>query len=65
MLPCTYDFDVSGATYLHALRDGEVPLLFLFSGTVFCRGRTGFSVDPGAVGPRGALPDAGRRLART
>ena len=44
VLPCTYDFDVSATTYLHALRDGEVPLLFLFSGTVFCRGRTGFSV---------------------
>jgi hypothetical protein len=43
-LPCTYDFDVSGTTYLHALRDGEIPLLFLFSGTVFTRGTTGFSV---------------------
>jgi uncharacterized protein DUF6084 len=44
-LPCTYDFDVSGTTYLHALRDGEIPLLFLFSGTVFTRGTTGFSVE--------------------
>jgi Family of unknown function (DUF6084) len=44
-LPCTYDFDVSGTTYLHALRDGEIPLLFLFSGTVFTRGSTGFSVE--------------------
>jgi hypothetical protein len=43
-LLCTYDFEVSGTTYLHALRDGEIPLLFLFSGTVFSRGRTGFSV---------------------
>jgi hypothetical protein len=43
-LPCTYDFEVSGTTYLHALRNGEVPLLFLFSGTVFSRGTTGFSV---------------------
>jgi Family of unknown function (DUF6084) len=43
-LPCTYDFEVSGTTYLHALRDGEIPLLFLFSGTVFTRGSTGFSV---------------------
>jgi hypothetical protein len=31
---CTYDFDVVGAKYLYALEDGEVPLLFLFSGTV-------------------------------
>jgi hypothetical protein len=45
VLPCTYDFEVSGATYLHALRDGEIPLLFLFSGTVFTRGSTGFSVS--------------------
>jgi Family of unknown function (DUF6084) len=45
-LPCTYDFEVSGTTYLHALRDGEIPLLFLFSGTVFARGGTGFSVTP-------------------
>ena len=64
VLPCTYDFEVSGTTYLHALRDGEVPLLFLFSGTVFCRGATGFSVAQVPWDLRGALPDAGRRLAR-
>ena len=34
-VPCTYDFDVAAAKYLHALRDGDVPLEFLFSGTVF------------------------------
>ena len=45
VLPCTYDFEVSGTKYLHALRDGEIPLLFLFSGTVFTRGATGFSVS--------------------
>jgi Family of unknown function (DUF6084) len=44
-VPCTYDFDVAAAKYLHALRDGEVPLLVLFSGTVFTRGRTGFAVE--------------------
>jgi hypothetical protein len=44
-LPCTYDFEVSGTTYLHALRDGEIPLVFLFSGTVFTRGASGFSVE--------------------
>jgi len=46
VLPCTYDVEVSGTPYLHALRNGEVPLLFLFSGTVFTRGTTGFSVAP-------------------
>ena len=29
--------------YLHALRDGEIPLVLLFSGTVFTRGATGFA----------------------
>ncbi|GGM89138.1 hypothetical protein GCM10010106_40620 [Thermopolyspora flexuosa] len=32
---CTYDFEVAVAKYFHALRDGEVPLEFQFSGTVF------------------------------
>ena len=44
VLPCTYDVEVSGTKYLNGLRDGDIPLLFLFSGTVFCRGTTGFSV---------------------
>ena len=43
-VPCTYDFEVAAAKYLHALGDGEVPLLLLFSGTVFTKGSTGFSV---------------------
>lgn len=34
-VPCTYDFDVVGAKYFYALEDGDVPLLFLFSGTIF------------------------------
>ncbi len=41
-LVCTYDFEVVAAKYLHALGDGEVPLLFLFSGTTFRRSPTGF-----------------------
>lgn len=32
---CTYDFDVIAAKYFDALGDGDVPLSFLFSGTVF------------------------------
>lgn len=43
-LACSYDFEVSASKYLHALRDGEVPLVFLFNGTVFSRGETGFAV---------------------
>ena len=38
---CTYDFDVVGTKYLAALEDGEIPLEFLFSGTVFYRGEEG------------------------
>jgi hypothetical protein len=34
-LPCTYDFEVATAKYLHTLPDGEVPLDFQFSGTIF------------------------------
>lgn len=44
-LACTYDFEVAATKYLHALGDGDVPLLLLFSGTVFTRGATGFSVE--------------------
>ncbi|MFZ0667548.1 MAG: DUF6084 family protein [Acidimicrobiales bacterium] len=43
---CTYDFEVAGAKYLHSLSDGEIPLLFLFSGTVFTKGTTGFAAEP-------------------
>ena len=33
--PCTFDFNVASAKYFHALENGVVPLLLLFSGTVF------------------------------
>jgi hypothetical protein len=45
-VPCTYDFEVAAAKYLHALGDGEIPLLLLFSGTVFVPGDFGFSAEP-------------------
>jgi hypothetical protein len=45
-IECTYDFDVAGAKYLHALADGDIPLLLLFSGTVFTRGDSGFAAEP-------------------
>ena len=34
-VPCTYDLNISATKYFYALEGGEVPLLFLFSGTVF------------------------------
>jgi hypothetical protein len=45
-LPASYDFDVAANKYLYALDDGEIPLLLLFSGTVFTAGDRGFSVAP-------------------
>ncbi|BBZ14475.1 DUF6084 family protein [Mycobacterium branderi] len=44
-LAATYDFEVAAAKYLHALRDGSVPLQFLFSGTIFAKSERGFSVQ--------------------
>jgi len=43
---CTYDFEVTAAKYMHALAGGEIPLIFLFSGTVFTRGTSGFTAEP-------------------
>jgi hypothetical protein len=40
-LPCTYDFEVTAAKYLASLEGGEVPLEFLFSGSVFYAGEGG------------------------
>ena len=34
-VPCSFDLNVAGSKYFYALEDGEVPLLFLFSGTIF------------------------------
>ena len=45
-VPCSYDLEVSASRYLAALHDGEVPLEFLFSGSVFY------------TTPRGALQTA-------
>lgn len=34
-VPCTYDLEVTAARYFQALEDGDVPLEFLFGGTIF------------------------------
>ncbi|MDQ3307563.1 MAG: DUF6084 family protein, partial [Actinomycetota bacterium] len=44
-MPCTYDFEVTWSKYLHALRESAIPVVFLFSGTVFTRGANGFGVE--------------------
>lgn len=45
VLPCTYDFEVAGSRYLHAVGEGTIPLTLLFSGTVFTKGVNGFGVQ--------------------
>jgi Family of unknown function (DUF6084) len=45
-IECTYDFEVAAAKYLHSLTAGEIPLVLLFSGTVFTRGDRGFAAEP-------------------
>jgi hypothetical protein len=42
-VPCTYDLEVGTAKYFYGLDDGDVPLEFLFSGTIF------FIADGGAL----------------
>jgi hypothetical protein len=34
-VPCTFDFNVAATKYFYGLEAGDVPLSFLFSGTVF------------------------------
>jgi hypothetical protein len=34
-VPCSFDFNVAATKYFHGLADGDLPLLFLFSGSVF------------------------------
>ncbi|MDQ3152334.1 MAG: DUF6084 family protein [Actinomycetota bacterium] len=44
-VPCTYDFEVGAAKYFHSLRSGEIPMLLLFSGTLFKKDDSGFQVE--------------------
>lgn len=44
-IPVTYDLEVGFGRYFHALDTGDVPLLFLFSGTVFQKAQAGFAVE--------------------
>jgi hypothetical protein len=44
-VPCTYDTEVAAAKYFGALGGGEIPLLLLFSGTVFYHGDDGLLVE--------------------
>jgi hypothetical protein len=44
-VPVTYDLEVTSARYLQGLDDGTIPLLMLFSGTVFVATEQGYSVE--------------------
>ena len=37
-VPCSYDFELVCTKYFDAVGEGDIPLLFLFSGTVFYEG---------------------------
>lgn len=34
-VPCTFDLNVASAKYIYGLEDGDIPLIFLFTGTIF------------------------------
>jgi hypothetical protein len=40
-VPCSYDFDLAATKFFHGVETGEVPLLLLFSGTIFFRNDNG------------------------
>jgi hypothetical protein len=44
-VPCSYDLEVATGKLFSALDGGEIPMLLLFSGTVFSKGATGFPVQ--------------------
>jgi Family of unknown function (DUF6084) len=46
-VPCTFDFNVASTKYFHGLNEGDLPLNFLFSGTVFYQSeQEGLQVAP-------------------
>ncbi|MGH9300053.1 MAG: DUF6084 family protein [Acidimicrobiales bacterium] len=59
-VPCTYDLEVATGKYFHALEGGEIPLLLLFSGTVFRveAGRLAVEPVPWHLEARHRLPAA-------
>jgi hypothetical protein len=38
VVPCTFDFNVAATKYFHGVANGDLPLCFQFSGTVFYQG---------------------------
>ena len=56
---CTYDFEVAAAKYFHSLDGGEIPIVLLFSGTVFASERRRPQRVAGRVERGGVVPAAG------
>ncbi|MGH3796041.1 MAG: DUF6084 family protein [Pseudonocardiaceae bacterium] len=44
-VPCSYDMEVATGRYFHALEDGEIPFILLFSGTVFGDGEKSLWIE--------------------
>lgn len=44
-IPCSYDFEVAGNKYLAALAGGEIPMILLFSGTLYTEGERGVAAE--------------------
>ena len=40
-VPCSFDFNLAATKYFAALEEGEIPLCFLFSGTIFYEAEDG------------------------
>jgi hypothetical protein len=45
-VPCTFDFNVAATKYFHGITEGDIPLSFLFSGTVFYAAQGNLRVTP-------------------
>lgn len=43
-LPCSFDFNLAASKYCHGLASGEIPLLLLFSGTIFFDNGAGLQI---------------------
>jgi hypothetical protein len=44
-VPCSYDMEVAASRYFHALEDGEIPFILLFSGTLFGDGEKALWIE--------------------
>ncbi len=40
-VPCSFDFNLAATKYFYGLSDGDIPLIFLFSGSCFYAGAKG------------------------